>query len=81
VTVPEVVWEEARTVTGRQWLSWNTAARDAAQAELVGRLMVRLAAAGLVAVAPVLEVLRIDELHGEVTLLAEVRARLGGDRL
>jgi hypothetical protein len=74
VTGVETVLGEARTVPGWEWLSWATAARDAAQAELVGRLMVRLVAAGLVAVAPVLEVLRIDELHGEVTLLAEVRA-------
>jgi hypothetical protein len=74
VTGPEVVCEEARTVPGWQWLSWNTAARDAARGELVGRLAVRLSAGGLVAVAPVAEVLRIDELRGEVTLLAEVWA-------
>jgi hypothetical protein len=78
VTGVETVLGEARLVPGGEWLSWDAAARDAVQGELVGRLMVRLAAAGLVAVAPVLEVLRIDELRGEVTLLAEVRARLGG---
>lgn len=81
VTGPEVVYEEARTVPGWEWLSWNTASRDAARGELVGRLAARLSAGGLVAVAPVAEVLRIDEVRGEVTLLAEVRARGEGARL